>query len=57
LVVTETGSGYANQTFIVKPGYKLYFVEKSRGDDVGGVDANFGDDKGVLVDLNGYVVK
>lgn len=43
------------QSFTVKPGYKLYFIEMTLVDDGTGVDENRGDDIGVLVDPNGMV--
>lgn len=46
----------ANQTIILKPGYKLYIVETTFGDDSFGRDSNLGDDGFLLVDPNGYIV-
>ena len=43
------------QTFIVKPGYSLYFIEMTLVDDKTGKDMNRGDDMGVLVDQNGVI--
>lgn len=43
------------QSFTVKPGNKLYFIEMTLVDDTTGVDENRGDDIGVLVDQNGIV--
>ncbi len=47
---------YKTQTYVVKTGEKLYFIEKSLGDDRGDKDAFLGDDTAVLVDGNGYIV-
>lgn len=44
-----------NQTVILKPGFKLYFVETSFGDDSFGGESSLGDDGYVTVDPNGYV--
>lgn len=55
LVPTETGSNYKNQTFIVKTGFKLYFIEIRSGDDQPGQDNDPRDDIGILVDANGIV--
>ena len=44
-----------NQTVILKPGYKLYFIETSMGDDSFGGESSLGDDGYVTVDPNGYV--
>ena len=49
-------SGYQTQTYTVKPGEKLYFIETSMGDDENGRDELLGDDHAVLVDANGYIV-
>ena len=46
----------ASQKVVVKPGYKLYVVEASFGDDNRGFDSSFGDDGFVLVDPHGYLV-
>ncbi len=49
--------GYKDQTFTVKPGEKLYFIEGSFGDDSQNNEYALGDDGAVLVDANGYVVQ
>lgn len=46
-----------NQTIVLKPGYKLYILETSFGDDGFGHDSSFGDDGFVVVDPNGYIVQ
>jgi hypothetical protein len=51
----STESEDIRQSFIVKPGYKLYFIEMNLMDDKNGNDENRGDDIGVLVDQNGIV--
>lgn len=43
------------QTLIIKPGYKLYIIETTFGDDGYHFDSSLGDDGFVLVDPNGYV--
>jgi hypothetical protein len=53
LVIVSTGG---NQTVTLKPGFKLYFVETSFGDDSFGGESSLGDDGYVIVDSNGYVV-
>jgi hypothetical protein len=40
---------------IIKPGYKLYIIEATFGDDGYHFDSSLGDDGFVLVDPNGYV--
>jgi hypothetical protein len=52
LVLFSTGS---NQTIILKPGYKLYFIETSFGDDSFGGESSLGDDGYATVTPNGYV--
>jgi hypothetical protein len=48
---------YKTQTYTVKTGEKLYFIEKFLGDDNGTEDKNLKDDTAVLVDANGYIVE
>jgi len=48
--------GYQTQTYIVKPGEKLYFIEGMQGDDSGNTDKNGIDDSAILVDTSGYIV-
>lgn len=43
------------QSFTIKQGYKLYFIEMNLADDQTGVDENRGDDIGVLVNQDGIV--
>jgi hypothetical protein len=52
LVFVSTGG---NQTIILKPGYKLYFIETSFGDDSFGGESSLGDDGYATVTPNGYV--
>jgi hypothetical protein len=52
LVFVSTGT---NQTVVMKPGYKLYFIETSMGDDSFGGESSLGDDGYVTVDPNGYI--
>jgi hypothetical protein len=49
-------SGYTTQTYNVKPGEKLYFIEAMFGDDGNNHDGTLGDEKAVLVDANGYII-
>ncbi len=49
-------SEYPNQTYVVKPGEKLYFVEVSSVDDSVSEDHSPADDHAILVDANGYVL-
>jgi len=48
---------YQTQTYDVKPGEKLYFVEQNLSDDNGSTDVFPGDDHAVLVDANGYILQ
>lgn len=52
LTFVSTGD---NQTIILKPGYKLYFIETTFSDDSFGGESSLGDDGYVTVDPNGYV--
>ena len=51
-------SGYRTQTYTVKTGQSLYFIERMPRDDSLGQDTDhlFGDDTAVVVDANGYIV-
>jgi hypothetical protein len=48
---------YHDQSYTLKPGEQLYFIEKFMGDDVAGQDANINDDSAVVVDSRGNVVQ
>jgi hypothetical protein len=58
VTMTATNTEYKNQQYTVKPGYSLYFIEKSLGDDSASenTDRFLPDDMAVLVDAQGYVV-
>ncbi len=45
------------QSIVLKPGYKLYIIETTFGDDGYHFDSSLGDDGFVMVDPNGYVVQ
>jgi len=51
-------SEYKDQTYIIKPGEKLYFIETFMGDDDVNEDLEkgFRDDMAVVVDANGNVI-
>jgi hypothetical protein len=55
--LTSTNPEYQNQSYIVAPGQKLYFVERNLQDDSNSQENNLGDDTAVLVDANGFIVK
>lgn len=55
--LTAKESQYHSQSFVVGPGQSVYFIEKSLGDDGNDSDANYGDDYGVAVDANGYILQ
>lgn len=46
----------ANQTVLVKPGYKLYFIESSLSDDGFNGESSLSDDGYIIVSPSGYVV-
>ncbi len=48
---------YQNQTYNVQPGQKLYFIERSLGDDSGGEERFPGDDAAIVVNSAGYIVQ
>ena len=57
--LSATNPAYQSQSYVVKKGYILYFIEMNLQDD--NKDANkdriIRDDTAVLVDKNGYIVK
>ena len=55
--LTAKRQQYVNQTFVVKPGFTLYFVELNASDDNAGqdTDANLLDDRGVVVAPDGTI--
>jgi hypothetical protein len=56
IVLNSTNPDYQTQTYTVKSGEKLYFIEANLGDDGNNNDGNVGDDTAVLVDANGFIV-
>jgi hypothetical protein len=50
-------SNYHTQSFIIGAGQKLYFIERSFGDDFGDQDENYGDDMGIAVDAEGHILQ
>jgi len=54
-VGSEATEGDTMHSFVVKPGYKLYFVDLNPSDDKPGMDENTHDDLGILVDGSGIV--
>jgi hypothetical protein len=55
-VLNSSNTDYTTQTYIVKPGEKLYFIESTLSDDNNNQDKFTGDDTAVVVDANGYIV-
>ena len=49
-------SEYPNQTYVVKPGEKLYFVEVSSVDDSVSEDHSPADDHAILVSADGFIL-
>ncbi|MDE1768230.1 MAG: hypothetical protein KGH67_02015 [Candidatus Micrarchaeota archaeon] len=45
-----------NQMLMLRPGYKLYIIETTFGDDGYGFDSSLGDDGFVLVNNTGYII-
>lgn len=56
IVLNALNPEYKTQTYTVKNGEKLYFIEKSLGDDAGNQEKFLGDDSAILVDASGYIV-
>ena len=54
--LNSTNPEYQTQTYTVKKGEKLYFIENLLTDDNGNTDKSMRDDTAVLVDANGYIV-
>jgi len=50
-------ANYHTQTFVIGPGQKLYFIERSFGDDSTDQDVNYGDDMGIAVDAQGNILQ
>lgn len=48
---------YHDQTYVLKTGEQLYFIEKSLVDDAGNVENNINDDSAAVVDGQGNVVQ
>ncbi len=55
--LTTAKSNYVNQTYILEPGQKLYFIERSLGDDDASTDTDYmmGDDAGIVVNADGTI--
>ncbi|MDE2399752.1 MAG: hypothetical protein KGL67_01955 [Patescibacteria group bacterium] len=56
ITLNSQNAEYKTQTYTVKAGEKLYFVEKFLADDSENADKNLKDDTAILVDANGYIV-
>lgn len=53
--LTAIDPEYKNQQYILQPGWSLYFVDRSLGDD-NGKESNIQDDFGIMTDSEGYIV-
>jgi hypothetical protein len=58
-VLTAVKQNYYNQTYTIKPGQNLYFIERSMGDDnvADNDDYNLGDDFAIVVDSSGNIIQ
>src|ERR1035437_8018152 len=56
ITLNSQNTEYKTQTYTVKTGEKLYFIEKFLVDDSENADKNLNDDTAVLVDANGYFI-
>ncbi len=48
-------AGYADQSYTLKPGDKLYFIETSLGDDPYNHELSLSDDTAIVVNAQGYI--
>ncbi len=55
--LTTRESQYHSQSFTVMGDQKIYFIERSLGDDSGNNDLVYGDDHAVAVDARGYILQ
>lgn len=57
--LTAIKQGYTNQTYTLSSGEKLYFIERSLGDDNTADNSDFTlrDDTAIVVNSNGYIVQ
>jgi len=56
ITLTSTNPEYKDQSYTLKQGEKLYFIERFMGDDVGTEEKNLKDDIAIIVDADGYIV-
>lgn len=56
IVLSTSHRGYVNQTYTLKQGQQLYFIETSMGDDNDGFEGSLSDDTALVVDSQGYIV-
>lgn len=56
-ILKATNPEYEDQTYTLKPGEQLCFVELSLGDDAGGTEANPRDDHAFVVDATGTIIR
>lgn len=56
ITLNSQNAEYQTQVYTIKPGEKLYFIEKFLADDSTTGDRNIKDDSAVIVDENGYIV-
>ena len=56
-VLKATNPEYQDQSYMLKPGEQLYFVEASLGDDAGDTDSNLRDDRAIVVDSTGTIIR
>ncbi|MFA5840827.1 MAG: hypothetical protein WC847_00955 [Candidatus Paceibacterota bacterium] len=57
IILNAVNPEYKTQTFVVKTGEKLYFIEKNLKDDANNEEKFLGDDTAVLVNADGYIVE
>jgi len=54
--LTSTNTEYKDQSYTLKPGQKLYFIEKNLGDDSDNNERFLADDTAVVTDADGNII-
>lgn len=57
IILNAVNPEYKTQTYVVKTGEKLYFIEKNLKDDANNEEKFLGDDTAILVNADGYIVE
>lgn len=57
IILNAVNPEYKTQTYVVKTGEKLYFIEKNLKDDANNEEKFLADDTAILVNADGYIVE